>query len=333
MTLMTFWLVIDARRLTETETDMDVLWSQYSKVYNKIYEDQQELDYRRGVWQSNVEYIQKHNLEADLGLHNYTLGLNEYADLTLKEYSELLLGTRVPPNWNATEDFEYDYEDEYDNYDQIPSTVDWTAKGYVTPVKNQGPCGSCWAFSSTGALEGQWFKKTGRLVSLSEQNLVDCSRSYGNAGCNGGWMQYAFAYIVGNRGIDTEVSYPYQARDGTCRFSRAGVGATCKKYAYPSRTERVLKTAVATVGPISVAIDANHRSFQLYRSGVYNEPSCSTRVNHAVLVVGYGTSGTTDYWLVKNSWGTSWGNKGYVMMSRNKANQCAIASYSVYPVV
>lgn len=147
-------------------------------------------------------------------------------------------------------------------------STDWRTRGYVTGVKNQGQCGSYWAFSSTGALEGQHYKKTSRLVSLSEQNLVDCSRAQGNMGCNGGLMNCAFQYIKVNNGIDTEVSYPYEARDATCRFKRATVGATDTGYVDVRRSdERALEQAVGTIGPISVAIDASHSSFQLYRSG------------------------------------------------------------------
>lgn len=241
---------------------------------------------------------------------------------------------------------------------EIAKSVDWREQGAVTPVKDQGHCGSCWSFSATGALEGQHFRKTGKLVSLSEQNLVDCSGSYGNNGCNGGLMDNAFQYIKDNGGIDTESAYPYEAIDDTCHFNKKSIGATDKGFVdIPSGDEEAMKKAVSTIGPVSVAIDASHESFQFYSEGVYVEPQCdSQQLDHGVLVgefkdkdfnlnpslnicfhllVGYGTDEETqqDYWIVKNSWGTSWGDKGFIKMLRNKNNACGIATQSSYPLV
>jgi len=218
---------------------------------------------------------------------------------------------------------------------KAPTSVDWRKQGYVTPVKDQGQCGSCWAFSAIASLEGQHFKKTGQLVSLSEQNLVDCSGKFGNQGCNGGLMDQAFDYIKANKGVDTEASYPYKAVDQKCKFKAANVGATVTGYTdVTSGDESALTDAIASVGPISVAIDASHDSFQLYSSGIYNEPDCSSsELDHGVTAVGYDTSADGDFYIVKNSWAASWGMDGYIQMSRNKNNQCGIATSASYPLV
>nr|XP_009503011.1 PREDICTED: cathepsin S-like [Phalacrocorax carbo] len=199
---------------------------------------------------------------------------------------------------------------------------------------DMGACGSCWAFSAVGALEAQVKLKTGKLVSLSAQNLVDCSMMYGNKGCSGGFMTEAFQYIIDNQGIDSDASYPYTAQNGTCQYNASTRAATCSKYVeLPYGDEAALKDAVANIGPVSVAIDATQPTFFLYRSGVYDDPQCTQKVNHAVLVIGYGTLNDKDYWLVKNSWGVSFGDKGYIRMSRNHANHCGIASYASYPLI
>jgi cathepsin L len=258
--------------------------------------------------------------------------MNKFADMSITEFVKVMNGfnTTATPRKPSARTFTYN-----PSLTDLPDTVDWRDKGYVTEVKDQGQCGSCWSFSATGSLEGQTFKKTGKLISLSEQNLVDCSQAQGNMGCNGGLMDQAFEYIKVNNGIDTEDSYPYEAVDDSCRFKAANVGATDTGFTdITSKDENALQQAVATVGPISVAIDASHASFQLYKHGVYNEAFCSqTRLDHGVLAVGYGTDSGKDYWLVKNSWGTGWGNKGYIQMTRNKRNQCGIATASSYPTV
>ena len=259
----------------------------------------------------------------------FTLGMNEYSDLDSAEFAKQLTGYRRNAKRTLAEKTFVGLNA------KIPTSVDWRTKGYVTPIKNQGQCGSCWAFSATGSLEGQHFKATGKLISLSEQNLVDCSGAEGDEGCNGGLMDSAFEYVKKNDGIDTEKSYGYVARDEKCRYNPANVGSTCSGYTdIPRGSESSLTEAIAAVGPISVAIDASHASFQMYQKGVYYEPDCSTtELDHGVLAVGYGVVDSKDMYIVKNSWGTSWGMEGYIYMSRNHGNNCGIATSSSYPHV
>ncbi|CAH1173504.1 unnamed protein product [Phaedon cochleariae] len=219
-----------------------------------------------------------------------------------------------------------------ENVSSTPDSVDWIAKGAVLGVKNQGACGSCWAFSATGALEGQNAIKNKKLIGLSEQQLLDCSSSYGNGDCRrGGVMSFAFNYVK-DHGIESEKDYPYKARKSQCRAVGSKSVLKIKGYKRVAKTENDLINAVATIGPISVSLDATY--FHLYGGGIFDHKSCSTTApNHGVLVVGYGSQGDKDFWLIKNSWGGSWGEKGYIRMVRNKGNHCGIANGAVYPVL
>lgn len=322
--------VIEMSHLALSPEMIEASWGDFKSEHDKSYGTDEEELKRKEIFAEHLKTINLHNYLFSKGLRSYTMGVNKFTDLSHQEFIEMMNGwkkvnrtsvgaTYLSPNIPLN----------------IPGSVDWRTKGYVTPVKDQKQCGSCWAFSATGSLEGQNFRKTGELVSLSEQNLVDCSGSYGNEGCNGGLMDNAFKYIKENGGIDTEESYPYEGKDDKCRYDPASKGATDKGFTdIPSGNEAKLTEAIATVGPISVAIDASHPSFQMYKKGVYDEESCSSEsLDHGVLAVGYGTQDGKDYYLVKNSWGIRWGDNGYIYMSRNKKNQCGIATAASYPIV
>ena len=255
--------------------------------------------------------------------------MNGFGDLENHEVNTLLNSYKMDKHKNSTKLFVPD-----PNF-VLQASVDWRDKGAVTPIKNQGQCGSCWSFSATGSLEGQHFLKKGQLVSLSEQNLVDCSTTYGNHGCKGGLMDNAFRYIKANGGIDTEESYPYQAHNEICRFKRADVGATVDGYTdIPRENELALTQAIQEIGPISVAMDASKSTFHYYHAGVYSDPTCSsTKLDHGVLAVGFGSDLGDEYYIVKNSWGTVWGLDGYFLIARNSGNMCGLATQASYPLV
>lgn len=304
-------------------------------TYNKVYPTPQEENFRREVFIENRRKIAVFNQEYSRGQWSFVQQLNSYADLLHHEFHRALNGFnrtrhRVPiptattfiPSANVI----------------FPDYVDWREVGAVSSVKNQGLCAGCWAFAAAGALEGHTFRKNGRLVELSAQNLIDCSKNLGNDGCEGGLMNPAYEYVRQNPGIDTESSYPYEAKDEACRFRSENVGAYCTGYVdIAPGDEKGLEAAVATLGPVSVAIDASKPSFQFYSNGVYYDPSCGGTdddVNHAVLVIGYGTEPNGQkYWLVKNSYGPNWGIGGYVKMAKESNNHCGIAIRASYPLV
>lgn len=326
--LVALALIVACASAVSVNLTSDGEWAAYKTLHGKVYEAAEEVS-RRAIWAKNTMKVVMHNAEAAQGKHTYTLKMNVYGDMSHEEFLSKMVGVKQSKKASSASSFMTPA-----NF-KAPTSVDWRKQGYVTPVKDQGQCGSCWAFSAIASLEGQHFKKTGKLVSLSEQNLVDCSGKFGNQGCNGGLMDQAFDYIKANKGIDTEASYPYKAVDQKCKFKAADVGATVTGYTdVTSGDESALTDAIASVGPISVAIDASHDSFQLYSSGIYNEPDCSSsELDHGVTAVGYDTSADGDFYIVKNSWAASWGMDGYIQMSRNKNNQCGIATSASYPLV
>lgn len=302
-------------------------------TYNRNYIDASEHERRFRIFADNFARISKHNVRFIQGQVSYTMGINEFSDKTDEELRKLRC---FSGGLNTSRDGS--------KYIAVaappPSEIDWRIKGAVTPVKNQGNCGSCWAFSATGAIEGQNFLATGNLVSLSEQQLVDCSSEYGNNACNGGLMDNAFKYVRDSYGIDTEASYPYisgetGAANPTCRFNLKEAVVRVTGYIdLPGGQESELKSAVGHHGPISVAINAGLPTFMSYKSGVYSDEQCSPDgLDHGVLLVGYGEENGIPYWLIKNSWGPHWGENGYVKILRNHNNLCGVASMASYPLM
>jgi cathepsin L len=277
----------------------------------------EEYQTRFGIWSTNKRIVQEHNA----GKASFQLALNKLAHMTPSEYRSLL-GFRmnaaerkaVPSNFKADE-------------------CDWRQKGAVNPIQDQAQCGSCWAFSTIQAQESQFFITNGKLQKLSEQNLVDCvSTCYG---CNGGLMDAAYTYVVKHQGgkFMLEEDYPYTAKDGNCKFDASKATSMVVGYTnVVAGSETDLAAKVASMGPAAIAIDASHYSFQLYKSGIYDEASCSARnLDHGVGCVGYGSENGVNYWIVRNSWGESWGENGYIRMVKDKSNQCGEASMACIP--
>ncbi|XP_060654125.1 cathepsin L-like [Drosophila nasuta] len=318
---------------TQALSYSDVLeeeWNRFQLDYTKFYQTEDEALLRRLIFVDNKRRIDKHNRRFMAGKESYEMGVNQFTDLLPKEFQSQMLSSLNITEAEGLIDFRYTAPRDVDP----PSSIDWRARGAVTPVMDQGEnCGSCWAFATTGTLEGQTFLKTGRLVSLSEQNLIDCSNDapYYNEGCKGGLELNALMYIM-HKGIDTESSYPYRGTQQKCRFNSSNIGASVEAFIGVSG-EANLAAATAFHGPVSVRVDSE--GMQSYKGGVYNNPNCSDEIlDHAMVVVGYGNDKSGgDYWLVKNSWGTTWGENGYIRMSRNRNNQCGIATIAVFPIV
>jgi len=308
-----------------TEEDYKSQFLSFIQKYSKSY-DSEEFGKRYKIFKDNLDFIEKHNNKIPKA--SFTVGVNKFADLTVEEFSDMYLGFRADSKRKKmpSPPLQLDFAP--------PTSFDWRDYNAATFIKDQGQCGSCWSFSTTGAIEGVWAVVKNNLTSFSEQNIIDCSWGipYNNTGCDGGDMRSAMDYVIANKGIDTEDSYPYEDYNGgdqeACTYNPKDSFARITSY-YEVISGNETDLEVATLkAPVSVAIDASQQSFQTYTFGIYSDGGCQSDMNsldHGVLVVGYDNG--DGFWIVKNSWGEDWGDMGYIMMEKGD-NMCGIATYA-----
>jgi C1A family cysteine protease len=304
-----------------SELEYQTLFTRWIAQNDKTYQHE-EFFHRFNTFKANLDLIN----ESNAANKSYTLTVNKFADLNTVEFGNTFCGYKPALRTNAPV-----VASEETGF--IGAAVNWVTAGAVTPVKDQGQCGSCWAFSATGSIEGAVFIGKKVLTSVAEQQLVDCAGAQGNQGCNGGLMDYAFDYVIKNGGIGSEASYKYTARDGSCKkVPSVSTISGYKDVAVSEKDDSALLAAV-TLGPVAVAIEADQSVFQFYHDGVMDSQACGTNLDHGVLAAGFDTDAKSgkDYWLVKNSWGLSWGAAGYIKIGRN-GNVCGINLAASYPL-
>ena len=320
-------------RATQIPANVEFAFQKWMTEHKKSYATPAELNYRRTSFLANFLNVERVNSDPT---STWKAGLNLFSDLTHEEFVKTYTGLLPEAVKQHEEKIANQAPLELNNLHQVPQAVDWTTvPNIVNPVKNQGQCGSCWAFSATATTESAnaIYRKM-KVPDLSEQQLVSCSSSQGNQGCNGGWPDWAFKYVIAYTGQDSESSYPYKAITGVCKASLQNIAGNVATFTDVTANSCSSMMAAVVVQPVSVAIYVDS-AFQSYSSGIYSDNNCNGQsVNHAVQVVGYNNAGTA-YWKVRNSWGASWGEQGYIRMAQKVGGAagickiCTVVSYSV----
>jgi len=330
-----FLLLLMVSTTAFAKPSADQQWAGFKERYGKNYASLAEENHRRDVWKEEMEMVDKHNKEAEEGLHSYTLGENEFSDLTFQEFLDTMTGYNESLDFDILSDPTLEGKFPEDTFG-FPQSWDCREHGLVSTVRSQGSCGSCWAFAAVGAVEGAWAKEKGQLYRLSEQELIDCDKSDG--GCSGGGISSALTWVHNHHGLAKNADYGvghYHPSQGNCHHKEEETVASLKRVRHvASKNEADLKRAVHNAGPVAMSVHVN-KKFKAYKSGIFNDPDCpKNSANHALLTVGwkYSVKDKKTKWIVKNSWGKSWGQGGYIYLEYGK-NVCGMAKSPLYAEV
>eukprot|EP00795_Rhopilema_esculentum_P007454 gene7454-13220_t len=315
----------DQDNLVRYEDIVETLFASFKDSFQKNYKSSHEHEKRKNIFRHNMRFINSHN-RKHLG---YSLKMNKFADMTEKEVS-LYTGLLDEPEGTYNGGKRFKIPDIDFAHTPIPESLDWREYGAVGKIRSQGICGSCYAYAVTSAMESAYYLKTGNLVSLSQQQIVDCTWGYGNRGCKGGYPYRALQWIMKHGGLATEESYgKYLAQEGYCHFKNVSIGAGVESYMnITSGNKTELKLALAMYGPVTVLINTRPKTFKFYSSGIYYDETCDDKVDHAAVAVGFGKEHGREYWLIKNSWSASWGNSGFLKVW-TKNDNCGVTKKAV----
>lgn len=337
LVLLSLVAVVLAKTLSETRASQ---WKKFKLDFSRSFESPKHEKHRENIFWNSVKTISRHNFEFRQGRKLFTMGINGFSDMTFEEYSALFKANETIQSMAAekAKGIKFRPKIMYGSFNStkrdFPTSFDWREHGAVTKVKDQKTCGSCYAMGAIGSIESQYFIKHKKLIELSTQEIVDCGGNHTTFGCSGGISFRVYDYVKENH-ISTATDYPYKGKVGECRPVENKIKIHLKGYGFvfADQDSDNLAEAVSKFGPIFASINSDHESFMRYSGGIYYNEECTDQINHAVLIVGYGSDDGKDYWLVKNSFGEAWGESGYVKMSRNMGSDCGILGSPLFPII